>query len=198
DNPNDSYKYRYTGPLSTVELLERIQSRNQHPAADSGVDYRSISGAGDMYFPSMLKLYELYQQNPQHGEHTLAPTDWYNAYVGNRRHFEEDTSALYFMGTAELTDKLTVRAGVRWEQTEITARGPGPLSTEELLAAGFEVDHSTGRATTIEGLEHQYRSRPEVERKGKYDHFFPSASLKYAFNDSVDLQLGYSRTIQRP
>lgn len=198
DNPNDSYKYRYTGPLSTAELLQRIQTGNQHSAADSGVDYRSISGSGDMYFPSMFKLYELYQQNPEHWEHTISPTDWYNAYVGNRRHFEEDTSALYFMGTAELTDRLTIRAGLRWEQTENTAREADPLSTEELLAAGFEVDPATGRATTIEGLEHQYRSRPEVERKGKYDHFFPSASLKYAFNDTVDLQLGYSRTIQRP
>ena len=198
DNPNDSWKYRYVGPLSTAELLERIQTTNQHSAADSGVDYRSVSGAGDMYFPSMFKLYELYQQNPEHWEHTLSPTDWYNAFVGNRRHFEEETRALYFMGTAELTPNLTVRAGVRWEQTRNAARETDPLGTEELVAAGYEVDPATGRATTIEGLEYQYFSRPEVYRKGKYDHFFPSASAKYAFNDSTDLQLGYSRTIQRP
>ncbi|AOH35538.2 TonB-dependent receptor domain-containing protein [Luteimonas sp. JM171] len=198
DNPNDSWKYRYVGPLSTAELLERIQTTNQHSAADSGVDYRSVSGAGDMYFPSMFKLYELYQQNPEHWEHTLSPTDWYNAFVGNRRHFEEETRALYFMGTAELTPNLTVRAGVRWEQTRNAARETDPLGTEELVAAGYEVDPAKGRATTIEGLEYQYSSRPEVYRKGKYDHFFPSASAKYAFNDSTDLQLGYSRTIQRP
>lgn len=198
DNPNDSWKYRYVGPLSTAELLERIQTTNQHSAADSGVDYRSVSGAGDMYFPSMFKLYELYQQNPEHWEHTLSPTDWYNAFVGNRRHFEEETRALYFMGTAELTPNLTVRAGVRWEQTRNAARETDRLGTEELVAAGYEVDPATGRATTIEGLEYQYFSRPEVYRKGKYDHFFPSASAKYAFNDSTDLQLGYSRTIQRP
>ena len=198
DNPNDSWKYRYVGPLSTAELLERIQTTNQHSAADSGVDYRSVSGAGDMYFPSMFKLYELYQQNPEHWEHTLSPTDWYNAFVGNRRHFEEETRALYFMGTAELTPNLTVRAGVRWEQTRNAARETDPLGTDELVAAGYEVDPETGRATTIEGLEYQYFSRPEVYRKGKYDHFFPSASAKYAFNDSTDLQLGYSRTIQRP
>jgi len=198
DNPNDSYKYQYVGPLSTADLLEQIQTRNQHSAADSGVDYRSISGAGDMYFPSMFKLYELYQQNPGHWEHVLSPTDWYNAFVGNRRHFEEETRALYFMGTAELTDKLTARAGVRWEQTRNSARERDPLSIEELVDAGYDVDPSTGRATTIEGLEHQYFSRPEVYRKGKYDHFFPSASVKYAFDDSLDLQVGYSRTIQRP
>src|SRR5690606_14548356 len=98
----------------------------------------------------------------------------------------------------ELTDRLTSRAGVRWEQTRNSARERDPLSIEELVDAGYDVDPSTGRATTIEGLEHQYISRPEVYRKGKYDHFFPSASVKYAFDDSLDLQVGYSRTIQRP
>src|SRR5690606_40693691 len=63
------------------------------------------------------------------------------------------------------------------------AREADPLGGAELVAAGYEVDPDTGRATTIEGLQHQYFSRPEVYRKGKYDHFFPSASAKYAFND---------------
>src|SRR5690606_41763090 len=33
---------------------------------------------------------------------------------------------------------------------------------------------------------------------GRYDPSVPSASLKYPFKSSVDLQLGSSRTIQRP
>ena len=198
DNPNDSYKYQYTGPLSTAELLQQIQTGNQHSAADSGVHYSSISGATDMYLPSMFKLYQLYQQNPDHWQHTMSPNDWYNSNIANRRHFEEDTTALYIMGTAELSDKLTVRAGLRWEQTKNAAREADALTTGEVEAAGYTVNPSTGRATTIEGLEYQYLTRPATERKAKYDHLFPSASVKYAFDDSTDLQFGYSRTIQRP
>ena len=181
-----------------AELLQQIQTGNQHSAADSGVHYSSISGATDMYLPSMFKLYQLYQQNPDHWQHTMSPNDWYNSNIANRRHFEEDTTALYIMGTAELSDKLTVRAGLRWEQTKNAAREADALTTGEVEAAGYAVNPSTGRATTIEGLEYQYLTRPATERKAKYDHLFPSASVKYAFDDSTDLQFGYSRTIQRP
>ena len=37
-----------------------------------------------------------------------------------------------------------------------------------------------------------------AERRGEYDHFFPSASTKFAFSDNTDLHIGYSRTIRRP
>ncbi|WP_395445833.1 TonB-dependent receptor domain-containing protein [Caulobacter sp. UC70_42] len=57
---------------------------------------------------------------------------------------------------------------------------------------------TTGRATTIDGLKYQYQSRPQIERKGSYDYFFPSASMKFAINSQTDLQIGYSRTIRRP
>jgi iron complex outermembrane receptor protein len=72
------------------------------------------------------------------------------------------------------------------------------LSADEVRAAGFTVSAATGRATTVDGLKYQFQTRPKVEREGEYDYFFPSASLKYSFDDSLDLQVGYSRTIRRP
>lgn len=84
-----------------------------------------------------------------------------------------------------------------WEQTETRARERDALTADEVRAAGYAVTASTGRASTIEGLKYQFESRPTVDRVGKYDHFFPSASAKFAITEDIDLQLGYSRTIRR-
>lgn len=198
DNRADAYLYRYVGPLSTPQLLEAIRSTNQASYADSGIKITTLSGSQDIYLPSMYKLGEMFLTHPEDWEHTMSATNWYNANIANNRHYEEDTNAVYGMATATLTDQLTVRAGLRWEQTKSLALEPDPLSAEQVAAAGYAVSTTTGRATTIEGLQYQYQSRPKVERKGEYDNFFPSASLKYSFNDTTDLQLGYSRTIRRP
>src|SRR5690606_6660462 len=202
DYANDSnlYRYRYAGPLGLTDLLAAIRSSNQTSFGDSGVDITTLDGHSDLYLPSLQRLGDFFREHPDHWVPTTidSPAEWYAVHVGNIRDDREDTAALYFMGTAELTGKLTMRAGLRWERTRTAALEPDPLSPEALRAAGFEVDDATGRATTIEGLEYQYLSRPNVERKGRYDHFFPSASLKYSFDDATDLQIGFSRTIRRP
>lgn len=199
-NPSDLNRYTYSGPLSVTEILRRVQSENQLSFADSGIRIFNLGGGQNIYLPSTYKLLELYRENPEHWTATTATSasEWYNVYVGNIRQYREDARALYAMATANVTDQLTARAGLRWERTETASMEPDALSAEEVVSAGYAVSASTGRATTIEGLQHQFFSRPMVERKGDYDHFFPSASLKYAFTDSLDLQLGYSRTIRRP
>src|SRR3546814_9618494 len=68
----------------------------------------------------------------------------------------------------------------------------------EVEAAGYAVSASTDRAKTIEGLQYQYLTRPAITRKGKYDFFFPSASLKYLPADDTEIHFGYSRKITRP
>lgn len=200
ENPSDLDRYTYAGPLSTAELLARVRSTNDVSLADSGVNLTTLNGGHSIYMPSMYKLLELYNANPQDWVQTSATSasEWYNINVGNSRHYREDAQALYVMGTGSLGENLKVRAGLRWERTETAALEPDALSAEEVEAAGYAVSASTGRATTIEGLEYQFLSRPKVERKGEYDYFFPSASVKYSFNDSTDLQIGYSRTIRRP
>lgn len=196
----DKDRYRYVGDLPTSELFALIQSSNQVSFADSGIDIRTLDGSSNLYMPSGYKLLDVYREHPEYWTATAAttPSEWYRIHVGNNRQFAEETSALFAMGTAELTEKLKVRAGLRWEQTTTTALEVDALSAEEVAAAGYPVSASTGMATTIEGLEYQYLSRPKTKRKGRYDYFFPSASLKYSFTPSTDLQLGYSRTIRRP
>lgn len=199
DDRSDEDRYAYAGPLSLAELLEQVRSPNQYSYEDSGVRIATLSG-GEIYMPSTYKLLEMYEANPEHWRPTAATSaaEWYNIHVANNRNYVEESNALYAMATADLTERLKVRAGLRWERTATTAMEADALSAEEVEAAGYAVSATTGRATTIAGLEYQFLSRPRVERKGEYDYFFPSASLKYSFNDSTDLQVGYSRTIRRP
>ncbi|MET0310158.1 MAG: TonB-dependent receptor [Sphingomonas sp.] len=196
----DLSRYKYVGPLSISQLLAQIQSANQVSFADSGISIRSLSGSEDLYMPSDYKLLQLYREHPEYWTQTTAstPTEWYGVHVGNNRQFSEETNAAYAMATAEPSGRLKLRAGLRWERTQTMALEVDPLSLQDVAAAGFPVSASTGQATTIPGLEYQYLSQPKIERKGRYDHFFPSAALKYAFTRSTDLQIGYSRTIRRP
>lgn len=198
DNQSDNYLYKYVGALSNGQLLQAIQSTNQGSYADSGISITTLNGYSEFYLPSMYKLGQMYLNNPGDWAQVLSPTNWYNANVANRRHFEEATDAAYAMATAELTPRLKLRAGLRWERTETSAREADARSPEEVAAAGYAVSATTGRATTIEGLKYQYLSLPMADRRGEYDHFFPSASAKFAVTDNTDLQVGYSRTIRRP
>ncbi|HRE82536.1 MAG TPA: TonB-dependent receptor, partial [Opitutaceae bacterium] len=66
----------------------------------------------------------------------------------------------------------------------------------EVALAGYPV--TAGRATTIEGVKYQYFTRPMINRVGRYDEFFPSASLKYRLSQNFDFHFGYSSTIRRP
>lgn len=196
----DRYRFAYDGPMSQTELLEAIRSDSQVSFADSGVVITSISGSSDFYLPSMEKLARLYEADPSVWRPTAATSasEWYNIHVAQDRDFTERMQAMYFMGTADLTDRLTVRAGLRWEKTNTDAHEYDPRSVQEVRDAGFEVNEGTGLPTSVEGMEYMYGSRPKVHRKGSYDDFFPSASMKYSFDDNLDLQVGYSRTIRRP
>ena len=198
-NRSAENEYSYVGPLNNAEFLRSIGSFTDLSSySDSGLSLSSLSGSEKLYMPSMYKVWQLYDANPDHWQHTFTAANWYSANVASEAHYREINTAAYGMATLTPFESLRLRAGLRWEQTRTASREFDALTVDEVRAAGFEVSDSTGRATTIEGLEYQYLSRPKVYRKGKYDHFFPSASLKYSFGRNTDLQLGYSNTILRP
>ncbi len=197
DDIGGALKYTYNGPLSNAEFLRAIQSVNDFSAADSGVEVTTLNG-GDLYVYSLAKIYQMMQANPEQWTHTMSADDWYAAHIGNANRLDEAINALYFMGTAEFGAHLKAQAGLRWEQTRTTGHDFDALSADEVKAAGHAVNAATGRATTIEGLQYQYMSKPRIRQKSRYGEFFPSASVKYSFSDSLDLVVGYSRTIQRP
>jgi hypothetical protein len=102
------------------------------------------------------------------------------------------------MATAQLTSKASLRGGLRWEGTTVHAELADAYTSDEVQAAGFPVDASTGYASTVEGILYQFLSRPRVRQKtSSYDNLFPSASFKYELPWEVDLSLGFSTTIRR-
>lgn len=199
-NERDAYRYTYIGPLSVPEFWQAHRTPAEFSFADEGLHIQPRSGgdSNSLYMPSTYLIGQLFLNHPEQFRQNLTADNYYNAYIANRRHFEEDMNAAYFMATAEPTEKLTLRAGLRWEETRTRAREADPLSYADVIAAGYSASRATGRATTVDGIKYQYQSRPQVERSGRYDRFFPSASVRYAFDDNTDLQFGYSRTIRRP
>lgn len=197
-NEREAHRYTYAGPLSIAEFWAQHETPAEFDFGDDGLHFVSRSGNPAMYMPSNYSIGQLFLTHPEQFEHSMTAANYYNAFIANRRHFEEDMNAAYAMATAEFTERLTARVGLRWEETTTRAREYDPLSYAEVVAAGHAASTATGRATTVEGIRYQYQTRPRIERGGRYDRFFPSASFRYAFDDDTELQFGYSRTIRRP
>ncbi|WP_202843393.1 TonB-dependent receptor [Luteimonas saliphila] len=196
-NTSDANIWTYDGPLTNTEFLRAVRSANDWHSGESGMNVRTLGG-GDLYVYSLGRIHDMMRANPEQWVRSLTPAQWYNAHVANANAMDENIDSVYFMGTAEVTGKLKVQAGLRWEQTRTTSHDFDPLSAEQVAAAGYAVSAGTGRATSIEGLEYQYFTNPRKNNEGSYSDFFPSASFKYGFSDSFNLQAGYSRTILRP
>jgi TonB-dependent receptor len=154
---------------------------------------KSISG-GKVFITDLSRLAELYDSNPAAFRQNLSAANYYTAYIANHRRFEEEIKAAYLMADT-MIHRVKVRLGVRWEDTSTASTEFDPRTPAEVRAAGYAV--SSGRATTIPGLQYQYFSQPKVRREGNFDNLFPSGSFKYNFSDSLSLLAGFSNTIKR-
>ncbi|WP_162250365.1 TonB-dependent receptor [Pseudoxanthomonas sp. Root630] len=196
-NTSDANIWTYNGPLTNAEFLRAVQSQTMWHGGESGMNIRTLSG-GELYVYSLTRMYQMMQANPEQWVRSETAAQWYAANIANVNKLDERIKSLYFMGTADLTDKLKLQAGLRWERTSETGHDFDPLSPDTVRAAGYAVSAATGRATTVEGLKYQYLTNPRKETEGSYNDFFPSASLKYSVTDSLDIHAGYSKTIMRP
>jgi TonB-dependent receptor len=163
----------------------------------SGGSIASLSSGG-LFMPNVRALGQMFTDNPGQFRQNWGSnaTNFYESYVARRRRLSEEVDAGFLMGTTTW-NRLTARAGLRWEGTTTEASEPNTRTPAEVRAAGFPVNAS-GVATTVEGVAYQFLSRPRLKRTGTYDNIFPSASLKYQFAPSLDGQLGFSSTIRRP
>jgi len=163
-------------------------------ATNTDSSVRSING-GTVWMPDLVRMGTFFRENPSRFAQTITATNYYNAFIGNRRNYEETIDAAFLMGTTTI-GRLIVRAGLRREETSTDSTEFNPRSPAELAGAGFP--ETSGRASTIPGLEYQFFSKPKIHRKGDYGNLFPSASLKYKISPNLDAQLGFSSTIRRP
>lgn len=192
---SNAYRYTYVGPGAGPGAWAGINSPFRF--AVDAQDGHIASSSGQMVFvPDLVAIGRLFREHPEYFNHTLTADNYYSVYIANTRHFQEDITSGFLMGTTNI-GKAIVRAGLRYEDTATDSFETDPLTAAQVRAAGFPVG-SNNRATTIPGLDHQYFSRPKIHRTGGYDNFFPSGSIKYKFTRNLDLHLGYSTTIRRP
>ena len=146
-NTSDANIWTYNGPLSNAEFLRAVQSRNVWHGGESGMDIRTLSG-GDVYLYSLARIHQMMQANPEQWIRSETPAQWYNAHIANVNELDERITSLYFMGTADFTERLKGQAGLRWERTREIGYDFDPLSPEQVRAAGYAVSAATGRAAT--------------------------------------------------
>jgi TonB-dependent receptor len=193
-NERSASFYNYTGPGAGVGAFRDYRSGLNLDFSQQDLFIASTSGGG-VFLPDIMKVAAAYRARPETFTPSLTGTDYYNATVANTRHFEEDITSFFLMGTTKL-GKLNLRGGVRREETATDSREFDARSSREVAAAGYAL--TAGRATTIPGVQYQYLSRPRIHRLGNYDNLFPSASIKYNFTRTLDLQVGFSTTVKRP
>jgi iron complex outermembrane receptor protein len=192
----NGFRYDYTGPGAGVgawAALQSVYSPDPNYRTDGAV-IRSTS-RNSVFAPSLRGAYDLFRSRPEYFTKNLTTANYYDAFVSNRKHYEESIDAGFLMATARFS-KFQLRAGIRREETGTDSLEPDVVPPAEVIAAGFPV--AAGRATTIPGIEYQYNSKPKVSRIGVYHNMFPSASAKYKATKNLDFQFGYSSTIRRP
>ncbi len=115
--------------------------------------------------------------------------------VGDQR-FKERVDAAYVMGNIELTKRLSVLGGVRFERTRTWGEGALQALTPEERArraafTGALTEAEIRRRTTAEFGGRQTRT-------GEYDNVLPGVHLRFAPLPRLITRLSYSTNIGRP
>lgn len=194
DNIRTLTQYNYIGPASSYWADKPSDFIFNYSVA--GATITSLS-SGRIFMPDLADAYEDFQANPANYRQTLTAANVYAAWVTNHQRYAEEIDAAYLMGTAQLGNNASLRAGLRWERTTNIAKQPDAYGSNEVRAAGHTVSASTGQATTVDGTAYQFISRPWKERNTSFANFFPSASFKYRLPWNTDLSLGFGATIRR-
>ncbi|HRE79828.1 MAG TPA: TonB-dependent receptor [Opitutaceae bacterium] len=140
----------------------------------------------------------LFRDHPEWFVNNATADNYYNGLIAPRRDMVQTVTAGYGMATLRLTDKIQFRGGMRWEGTQSDFNEYDPRTENEVVAAGFPINTTTRRPTSIAGYQYQYMSKPRITRTKKYDDFFPMASIKYNFLPDLEFQAGFNKAIARP
>lgn len=103
-------------------------------------------------------------------------------YLPGNFDIKEDVWAGYAMFNQKLTDKLSVLAGLRVENTKLETEGNRVVYIEEDEDAGIE-----------EGIEVQ-----AVSDENSYTNVLPGVHFKYDLNNSTVLRFAWTNTLARP
>jgi TonB-dependent receptor len=180
-------RYRLGGHLSTIEVGGRF--RNAHKYDDSyNIDYTANDTillsqfpngfANNNYYDGSYKLgynvnYQAARDFLMANLGSFTPASSFGVDPANFSYIEK-VSAGYVMNTIDLTNRIRVVAGVRFEGTNLSVQN-----------------------RTFDGTV----SPPTISDDkfgGSYVKALPSVSLRYAFTGSTNLRLVYGRGLSRP
>ncbi len=195
---NEKWRYRDDSQLHLATYNGSLGDFASPYVWDSymkGVSLTSLSGGG-VFMPDLFALGARYRAHPEEFTSVVTADNYYNANVQYDRNFEEDVNAGYLMGMGTW-GRLIFQAGVRLEATKTDIREIDAYTPEQTESQGYSVSAS-GVATSIEGVQWQFLSRPRVHKINQYHDYFPSASIKYQILPNLDLIAAANKTIRRP
>lgn len=200
DNTTPVRTYSYIGPggntpTTTTGSFSGFQTKTVFDMGD-GTSFKSLSGAAPA-FVDRNRMAELFLAHPEYFLNTVTAQNYYDAYVSNHKSVREEFDAAYAMLNSSW-GRYTLQAGVRLERTVTDSKEFDPKTPREVLAAGYALDSSKQKASTIAGLQYQYFTNPQVHRVGSYTDAFPSIEGKVELIKNLLFQVGYSKTISRP
>jgi outer membrane receptor for ferrienterochelin and colicin len=151
--------------------------------------------------PSRNAMSDLFHEHPEYFVNIATVDNYYNSFIVNDKKIRQTINAAYTQADTRITPKLTIRYGVRWEQTKTDVLEYDPLNRAAMLKSPYASQFASAtqsRATSVSGLFYQFTSQPKVHRKSTYDDFFPAISGKYLITPNLEWQAGYNRSIGRP
>ena len=96
-------------------------------------------------------------------------------------YYDEDIYALYGTLGYKLSDRFSLKGGLRFEHVETIARVTGDTT------AATSITHFVINQAVKSG-----------EFNNPYSHIYPSMFLNYKFNEKAQIQFGYSKRVNRP
>ena len=129
--------------------------------------------------------------------------------VTNSLAFEESVTAAYLQGEVDLFgDRLKVLGGVRFEETDVSGRGPlvqpdavfvrNSDGTFARTAAGQRIRKpEAASANSIEELALTHTERGATSQR-TYDGYYPSLHFTYNIRPNLIARLAYAKTYGRP
>jgi len=164
----------------------------------NALTFTNVAGVqGNLPRADRLRIGQLFHAQPEHFVRTATTDNFYTAFVANKRDFRQTVPAGYTQADVRVTSQLTLRGGLRFEETQNRFTEVDPRFRSEIIAAGYPTN-AAGRATTFDGLRYQFFSNPRVERESKYHNLFPSVLAKYKITPNFEFQSGFNKAISRP
>ncbi len=164
----------------------------------NALTFTNLDGVtGNLPRADRLRIGQLFLEHPELFVRAATPDNYYNAFVANKRDFRQRITAGYGQADVRVTPKLTLRGGVRVEETQNRFMEFNPRFRSEIIAAGYPTN-AAGRATSYAGLQYQFFSQPRVARHSEYYNVFPSVLAKYRITPNFEFQAGANKAISRP